>query len=154
LAFVVVYDACVLHPACLRDLLIRLAQTHLFRARWTQEILEEVIRRVVEHAGASEDAMRRTASLMLLRPGEQRDVDVSAAMRAGEHNGISFTGVAAPGSSADIMIWRSAGEPGSENIVATAGCTVRRPAVADETPTARTARGAVPRPSVRPLRTP
>jgi hypothetical protein len=30
----VVYDACVLYPAPLRDLLMRLALTDLYRARW------------------------------------------------------------------------------------------------------------------------
>ena len=39
---VVVYDACVLYPATLRDLLIRLAQTGLVRARWSELILDEV----------------------------------------------------------------------------------------------------------------
>ena len=41
--FVAVFDACVLHPAPLRDLLLRLALTDLFRARWTDEIHEEWI---------------------------------------------------------------------------------------------------------------
>jgi hypothetical protein len=35
----VVYDACVLYPAPLRDLLMRLAVTDLYRARWTDLIL-------------------------------------------------------------------------------------------------------------------
>jgi hypothetical protein len=33
MAFTVVYDACVLHPEPLRDLLIRIANTGLVRAR-------------------------------------------------------------------------------------------------------------------------
>lgn len=33
--FTVVYDACVLYPAPLRDLLMRLALTDRFRARWS-----------------------------------------------------------------------------------------------------------------------
>jgi hypothetical protein len=37
----VLYDANVLYPAPLRDLLIRLAQTDLVRARWTERILDE-----------------------------------------------------------------------------------------------------------------
>jgi predicted nucleic acid-binding protein len=40
--FVVVYDASVLYPSTLRDLLIRLAQTGLIQARWTDEILDEM----------------------------------------------------------------------------------------------------------------
>lgn len=43
-AFTVIYDACVLYPASLRDLLIRLGQTGLFRARWTQRIIDEALR--------------------------------------------------------------------------------------------------------------
>jgi predicted nucleic acid-binding protein len=39
--FTVVYDACVFYPATLRDLLIRLAVTRRFRARWTTQIHEE-----------------------------------------------------------------------------------------------------------------
>ena len=39
--FVAVYDACVLHGACLRDLLLHLAMTDLFRARWTEQIQSE-----------------------------------------------------------------------------------------------------------------
>lgn len=42
--FTVVYDACVLYPASLRDLLIRLGQTGLFRARWTQRIVDEALK--------------------------------------------------------------------------------------------------------------
>jgi predicted nucleic acid-binding protein len=40
--FVVVYDASVLYPSTLRDLLIRLAQTGLIHARWTEQILDEM----------------------------------------------------------------------------------------------------------------
>ena len=36
--FTVVYDASVLYPAPLRDFLMRLALTDLFRARWTEDI--------------------------------------------------------------------------------------------------------------------
>jgi hypothetical protein len=39
--FTVVFDACVLYPATLRNLLIQLATTSLFRARWTDDIREE-----------------------------------------------------------------------------------------------------------------
>ncbi len=40
-SFTVVYDACVLYPAALRDLLMRLAVARLCRARWTVQILNE-----------------------------------------------------------------------------------------------------------------
>jgi hypothetical protein len=40
-SFVVVYDACVLYPFHLRDLLVRLAMTGLFQGKWTGAILDE-----------------------------------------------------------------------------------------------------------------
>lgn len=39
--FTAVYDACVLYPAPVRDLLVRLAKSGLFRARWSDRIQEE-----------------------------------------------------------------------------------------------------------------
>jgi hypothetical protein len=42
--FTVIYDANVLYPAPLRSLLVYLATTGLFRARWTEEIHHEWIR--------------------------------------------------------------------------------------------------------------
>ncbi len=39
--FNVIYDSCVLYPAPLRDLLMRLALTDLYHAKWTQEIHKE-----------------------------------------------------------------------------------------------------------------
>lgn len=45
--FVAVYDACVLYPAPLRSLLLYLALTGLFRARWTDAIYVEWMRSVV-----------------------------------------------------------------------------------------------------------
>jgi hypothetical protein len=40
--FVVLYDASVPYPSTLRDLLIRVTQSGLVRARWTEEILDEM----------------------------------------------------------------------------------------------------------------
>ena len=48
MAFIVVYDACVLHPAPLRDLLLRLAETQIVRAKWTEEILDETFASIRE----------------------------------------------------------------------------------------------------------
>lgn len=42
-SFVAVYDACVLYPAPLRDLLMHLALSRLYRARWTARIHDEWI---------------------------------------------------------------------------------------------------------------
>ena len=44
--FTAVYDACVLYPAPLRSLLMYLALTDLFRAKWTDAIHEEWMRNV------------------------------------------------------------------------------------------------------------
>ncbi|MEE9393130.1 MAG: PIN domain-containing protein [Planctomycetota bacterium] len=45
--FTVVFDACVLYPATLRNLLLQLATSGLFRARWTEEIHSEWIRNLL-----------------------------------------------------------------------------------------------------------
>ncbi|MGP8292066.1 PIN domain-containing protein [Vreelandella zhanjiangensis] len=42
--YTVVYDACVLYPAPLRSLLIHLAITDLYRARWSRQIHDEWMR--------------------------------------------------------------------------------------------------------------
>lgn len=41
-----IYDACVLYPAPLRDLLMQLALAELFQARWTAKIHDEWMRNV------------------------------------------------------------------------------------------------------------
>jgi hypothetical protein len=42
--FTAVYDACVFYPAQVRDLLMRVALSDLFKARWTEEIHSEWMR--------------------------------------------------------------------------------------------------------------
>lgn len=44
---ITLYDACVLYPAPLRDFLMQLALTDLFRAKWTDRIHEEWIRNLL-----------------------------------------------------------------------------------------------------------
>jgi hypothetical protein len=45
MAFIAVYDANVLYPNTLRDLLIRIAQLpHLAQAKWSEDILDEMAR--------------------------------------------------------------------------------------------------------------
>lgn len=46
--FTAIYDSCVLYPAPLRDLLMWLALSDLFRARWSNDIHEEWIRNLLE----------------------------------------------------------------------------------------------------------
>lgn len=63
--FTVVYDACVLYPAPLRDLLMNLALTDLFRARWSNMIHDEWIRNVLaDRPDLSRKQLERTRMLM------------------------------------------------------------------------------------------
>ena len=65
MAFVVLYDACVLYPAPLRDLLIRLAKTAVVRARWSEAILDECFRNILEQRPELKpEALARTRELM------------------------------------------------------------------------------------------
>src|SRR5437773_1105052 len=66
---VAVYDACVLHPAFLRDFLVRLAirgrDEDAMRAKWTGRIHREWIRSVVRRYPATDPArLERTRELM------------------------------------------------------------------------------------------
>lgn len=64
-SFTVLFDACVLYPAPLRDLLIELAVTGLFRARWTDEIHDEWTRNVLkDRPDLTPEKLRRTRELM------------------------------------------------------------------------------------------
>jgi len=63
--FTAILDACVLHPAPLRDLLMHLALTDLFRAKWTDAIHEEWIRSVLENRlDLTREQLERTRQLM------------------------------------------------------------------------------------------
>lgn len=62
---IVVYDACVLYPAPLRDLLMWLALTDLFQAKWTEKIHQEWIRNVLKNRpDLSLNQLNRTKQLM------------------------------------------------------------------------------------------
>jgi hypothetical protein len=62
---VVLYDACVLYPAPLRDLLMRLAVARLFQARWTDEIHDEWPRNVASNRpDVSPESLARCRRLM------------------------------------------------------------------------------------------
>ncbi len=64
MAFVAIYDANVLYPGSLRDLLIRLGQTGLFQAKWTDQILDEMIDAIVAAQPDLADRLQRTRELM------------------------------------------------------------------------------------------
>lgn len=63
--FTALLDASVLYPAPLRDLLMHLAGTGLFRARWTEAIHEEWISNLLQNrADLSRERLQRTRDLM------------------------------------------------------------------------------------------
>jgi len=73
MAFTAVYDACVLYPVSLRDLFVRLGQTGLFRAKWTERILDEFVGALLEKRPALKDSLDRQREQMR---NAIRDVDV------------------------------------------------------------------------------
>ena len=63
--FTVVYDACVLYPAPLRDLLMHLALSDLYRARWSDTIHDEWTRNVLaSRPDLTAEQLNRTRQLM------------------------------------------------------------------------------------------
>jgi hypothetical protein len=63
--FTVVYDACVLYPAPLRDLLMHLALSDLYRARWSDMIHDEWTRNLlVSRPDLTQVKLNRTRELM------------------------------------------------------------------------------------------
>ena len=67
MAFIVVYDACVLYPAPLRDLLIRIANAGIVQAKWSERILDECFRSILrQRPDLSAEALQRTRELMAI----------------------------------------------------------------------------------------
>jgi predicted nucleic acid-binding protein len=63
--YAVIYDACVLYPAPLRDFLIELATANLFRAQWSEEIQNEWINALMRREPERDRAkLERTRDLM------------------------------------------------------------------------------------------
>lgn len=65
MAFVVVYDACVLYPSHLRDLLVRLASTGIVQAKWSERIVDEAISAILRDRPQLEAKLKRTRTLLL-----------------------------------------------------------------------------------------
>lgn len=65
MAFVVVYDACILYPAPLRDLVLRIAASGVVQARWSDTILDECFSAIIENRPElNAHALKRTRDLM------------------------------------------------------------------------------------------
>ena len=63
--FTALFDACVLYPAPLRDFLLHLSGTGLFRARWTNEIHDEWMRNLLANRPDLKlEQLQRTRDLM------------------------------------------------------------------------------------------
>src|SRR5438105_4960385 len=61
----VVYDACVLYPATIRDFLVELATQNPFKAYWTNDIQEEWISNLLQNRpDLSRERLERTAEVM------------------------------------------------------------------------------------------
>ena len=67
MAYIVVYDACVLHDPAIRDLLIRCAMKRQLnlRACWSERILDEMVRSILRRRpDLDESRLQRTRELM------------------------------------------------------------------------------------------
>jgi len=62
--FSVVLDACVLYPAPLRDLLMRLSVTDLFKSHWTDQIHEEWIQALLRKGEHTQEKLTRVRDMM------------------------------------------------------------------------------------------
>lgn len=64
MAFVVVLDACVLYPFSLRDTLLRFAESEAYALRWSDRILGEVTRNLVENGAMGGAKAARLEAMM------------------------------------------------------------------------------------------
>ena len=64
MGFVVVYDACVLYPAPVRDMLMEIAISDLVRAKWTDRIHQEWMSSLVKDRPEIEKRIQQTRRLM------------------------------------------------------------------------------------------
>jgi len=64
-SFTALYDACVLYPAPLRDLLVQLATSEIFKARWSKQIQEEWANNLIkDRPELNRKCITRTRKLM------------------------------------------------------------------------------------------
>lgn len=57
--FQAIYDACLLYPFEVRDVLMVAARTRLFAVRWTDAILDEMARNLIKDGRANEENMAK-----------------------------------------------------------------------------------------------
>ena len=63
-AYTVIFDACVLYPFALRDLLVQMATTELFRGRWSRDIHEEWMGALADGGKCERSRLERIRDLM------------------------------------------------------------------------------------------
>lgn len=69
--YTAVFDACVLYPAALRDVLLSLAAEGMFRARWSDRIHEEWPRSLLaKRPDLQRDQLARTIEVEVLHPDD------------------------------------------------------------------------------------
>ncbi len=79
MAYAVVLDANVLYPLSLRDLLLRLAERELFDVVWSERILDEMARNLIEdHHVTEEQASRLAEAMRRAFPDAAQDLDAIA----------------------------------------------------------------------------
>jgi hypothetical protein len=62
--FQAIYDACLLYPFEIRDVLMVAARTRKFELRWTDAILDEFTRNLIKDGRATADNMQRLVADM------------------------------------------------------------------------------------------
>jgi predicted nucleic acid-binding protein len=128
---IVLFDANVLYPAPLRDLLIRLARTGIVSARWTDQIHDEWIRSLLRNRpDLHPDKLQRTRELMdaavpgALVEGYERHVEGLWLPDPDDRHVLA----AAIEAGADLIVTFNA-KDFPRRIVSTFGIDVRRPDV-------------------------
>ena len=78
-AFTAFYDACVLYPAPLRDLLMQLAMTDTFRAKWSEAVHDEWIRALQEkRPDLKPEKLQASAREILLDESDYDDIKATS----------------------------------------------------------------------------
>jgi hypothetical protein len=79
--FPVLLDACVLVPASLRDTLLRCAERRMYLRRWSNEILDELRRTLLEKLGRSNEQVEHLLAELNLHFSDSKVEGTSASLR-------------------------------------------------------------------------